>query len=226
MMQIIYGRTAVDYCYLLYYISKRGRGDSMKNNRKNIMVSFLAVIVIAVTALWISGYFNLWTKGINAIHENFNAYQYTSTLLQKPYSIDIDLSDFDSNIGKVLYDDGECNIAIDNIDFEQTQGYRIMFRAKGKYSMNGARLVSGQLHNANENGFSTDFTAQMIAEYNSIEYTSVVTGIGGMNFRDGDMFYFVIFPREAYEKQEIPSDDAGIVHLTLTNLCENEWVKR
>ena len=148
--------------------------------------------------------------------------------IEGQYQISIDLSDLDSNIGKELYNDGTHRIYVNLVydDGSAGGGYIISFRSSGQYSLTEASLVSGIQHaTVSENSFTTTMSAKMTAEYNGKTYESQRRGLDGLNYKDGDAFSFYIFPSVAYDSKEISLDEDSIVHLTVTNLYKNIWVK-
>lgn len=149
-------------------------------------------------------------------------------LIPDEYSISISLNDLKSNIGKELYNDGENKIYvswIDNTGNSNTGGYRIGFRSIGKYSINGATLVSGARHETVNNSFTTYMSAKMTARYKNKVYDSNEFGTNSLNYKDGDEFAFYIFPSEAYDNGEITLQESDIVELSIKNLYKNIWTK-
>jgi hypothetical protein len=173
----------------------------------------------------------LWTKGIAFIANNTKEFtDINGHVIQGEYSVSIDLGDLKSNIGKELYNNEDYKIYvswIDNTGSANSGGFRIGFRACGKYSLTSATLISGVHHaTVSENSFTCDMSAKMTAKYNNKVYNSGVFGTSGLNYKNGDDFAFYIFPGESYEKGEISLNEKGIVHLTLTNLYKNVWTKK
>lgn len=198
-------------------------------NVKKIL--FIMAPVAIVIFLWLSGLIGLWTGGMAYIVNNTKEFtDRNGHIVQGEYTIAIDLSDLESNIGKELYNDGTHRIYvswIDNTGSVNSGGYRIGFRSSGNYSLTGASLISGGHHaTVNENSFTTNMIANMTAQYNSKNYTSSVYGVSGLNYKDGDDFSFYIFPTESYEKQEISLNETGLVQLTVTGLFKNIWSKK
>ncbi|MGO4108504.1 hypothetical protein [Paenibacillus sp. YAF4_2] len=132
-------------------------------------------------------------------------------MMSEEYTVSIDLSDLESNVGKELYNDGTNKIvvlSVDNTGNANSGGYRISFRSKGTYS------------------FTAEMSAKMTATYKNKYYESSVFGTGGINYKDGDEFAsFYIFPHEAYD-QEITLQETGTVLLTVTNLYKNSWSRK
>lgn len=194
-------------------------------------VLFIMAPVAVIIFLWLSGLIGLWTGGMANIANNTKEFtDRNGHTVQGEYTIPIDLLNLESNIGKELYNDGIHKIYvswIDNTGNINSGGYRIGFRSSGHYSLTGASLISGGHHaTVNENSFTTNMTAKMTAQYNSKNYTSSVYGVSGLNYKDGDDFAFYIFPSESYKIQEISLNETGIVHLTVTELFKNIWIKK
>jgi hypothetical protein len=194
-------------------------------------VLFIMAPVAAVIFLWLSGLIGLWTGGMAYIANNTNDFtDRNGHVVQGEYTVAIDLSNLESNIGKELYNDGTHRIYVSRIDNTgniNSGGYNISFRSSGHYSLTGASLISGAHHaTVNGNLFTTNMTAKMTAQYNSKNYTSSESGVSGLNYKDGDDFAFYIFPTESYEIQEISLNETGIIHLTVTELFKNIWSKK
>ncbi len=189
-----------------------------------------AVLALALLIVWNTGLIGLWRNGISFAAGSLERYSYHHSLVEGVYKVEIDLSDLESNKGKVLYDDGECRITVllvDNTGSASTGGYRISFRSSGSYNLQKAVLVSGQKHYATqERSFSNEMTAKMTTEYKGKTYESTVFGMSGLNYKDGDEFAFYLFPGESYESKEISLDETGVVSLKLTNLSRNIWSKK
>ena len=112
-----------------------------------IKTLFLKVLMIGVATivciLWISGWMSLWISGISAVAYDVEDYRIHSYPIDAEYTVIIDLSDFDSNVGKVLYDDGENQIYVETVLVQDKSDYEVYFRSSGAYSLRGATLVSG-----------------------------------------------------------------------------------
>lgn len=203
----------------------------MRYNIKKQSYILIPVVAIIVFVLWITGLFGIWTQGISYIANNTKDFTDTKGhILEGEYSISIDLSNLESNIGKDLYNDGTHRIYvswIDNAGSVSTGGFRIGFRSSGDYSLTTASLISG-IHHAtvDEKSFTSEMSARMTAKYNGKVYNSSVFGISGLNIKDGDDFSFYIFPSEAYEKEEVSLNETGIVELTVKDLYKNIWSKK
>ncbi|WP_088104209.1 hypothetical protein [Halalkalibacter urbisdiaboli] len=200
----------------------------MKINIQSLVFIVTPILVVTLLFLWLTGFIGLWTGGIAEKANNTKDFTTTkSHFIAGDYSISIDLSNLESNIGKELYNDGKHTIyvsSVNNTGSENTGGYSISFRSSGRISLNAASLVSGVQHaRINEHSFTNIMTAKMTAEYNGKIYESPISGVSGLNYKDGDEFGFYIFPHESY--QEIRLNEQGVVGLTVSNLYKNIWSK-
>lgn len=187
------------------------------------LIILIPIIAVLLLVLWVTGLIGIWTDGISYIANNKKEFTDTeSHIVEGEYSISIDLSNIENNIGKELYNDGNHRIYvswIDNTGSIDSGGFRIGFRSSGNYSLNHASLISGVHHaTVDENSFTYNMSAKMTAKYNGLVYDSSVFGTSGLNYKDGDDFAFYIFPTEAYEKKEISLNETGRVELTVRDL--------
>ena len=202
----------------------------MKSKVNKMRITIIAVIAIVLT-LWFAGIIGVLTKGMAYIANNTKEFNDANGhVIDGEYSVSIDLSDLQSNIGKELYNIGSHKIyvsSVDNTGSSRSGGYRISFRSCGQYTLTSATLISGIRHKTEgENSFSSDMSAKMTAEYNGKLYESGVFGMSGLNYKDGDDFAFYIFPSESYKNGEISLSEKGTVYLTVTNLYKNVWSKK
>lgn len=190
---------------------------------KMILLLVFSIILLIIVITWRTGLLELWSKGISSVANNTEKYSDESGyVLDGSYTIQIDLADIQSNIGKELYNDGRHKIIVEwiNISGVSAEGINIGFRSFGDYSTDGATLISGVHHiTNNDRSFSTLMTAKLTAKYKNKQYGGTVSGISGLNYKSGDDFSFDIHPAEALR-------DKGKVELTITNLYLNIWKKK
>lgn len=194
-----------------------------------IAVTAILVLTIVLGALWQSGYVGMWQNGIAYMAGTLDKYSYHESTLEDGFEIIIDLADLESNTGKVLYEKDDMYIDVYTVDEVGLQGggYRIHFRSHGKYSMDKAVLVSGNKHYATESRwYSYTTNATIRSEYNGKQYEGSVMGSSGLNYKDGDMFSFYIFPSEAYNSGDVTTQENGKVKITISNLVVNQWFKK
>jgi len=196
----------------------------MKAKKVFFISAFLTAVVIIV--LWSTGLFGLWTDGMAHIANNTKAFtDKGGHTIEGDYSVEVDLSNLESNIGKEIYSDGGHRIQLSWIQRTQGGGYDVGFRSSGQYSLSGATLVSGLKHETiNEHSFTTSTSAIMTAEFEGKTFEAESTGQCGLNYKDGDCFSFAFFLKD--ESNEEPTVDAGVVKLTITDLYKNIWSKK
>ncbi|GIP53300.1 hypothetical protein [Paenibacillus vini] len=194
----------------------------MKKSKMILLLVFL-IILLSLVITWRTGLLELWSKGISSIANNTEKYSdEAGYVLDGSYTIQIDLADIQSNIGKELYNDGRHKIIVEEINNSgvSAEGINIGFRSFGDYSTDGATLISGVHHKTNnDRTFSTLMTAQLIAKYKNKQYGGAISGVSGLNYKSGDDFSFNINPVEALR-------DKGKVELTVSNLYLNIWKKK
>ena len=140
------------------------------------------------------------------------------------YVIQIDLSDFNNNEGKILFDDGENQIYISRVFVHNNSDYQVNLRSSGNYSLRSATLVSGIEHAYTDNAFTTIFHAEAKATYRGDTFALSRSSSSGLNYRDGDEFGFYLFPTD--NEIDIDIEKESIIELTITNLHVNIWVKK
>jgi hypothetical protein len=196
----------------------------MKAKNFFYIITLLTAVVIAV--LWSSGLFGLWSNGMAFLANNTKEFtDKNGHLVEGKYSVKVNLSDLESNIGKEIYNDGDHRIYVSWLQRTHNGGFDIGFRSSGQYSLSGASLISGLHHEAiDDHSFTTSTTAKLTAEYAGNTFDAGVTGQCGLNYKDGDCFSFAFFISD--KPNEEPIEDAGgIVELTMTNLYKNIWSK-
>lgn len=195
----------------------------MKDRKKLYIVILL--IVVTVTVLWSSGLYGLWTDGMAYIANNTKDFtDREGHFIEGEYSMEVDLSDFEINHGKEIYNDGEHRIYVSWLQTTYNGGYDIGFRSSGKYSLSGASLISGVYHETiNDHSFTTSTTARMTIEFDGKIYIAQPTGQCGLNYKDGDCFSFTFFLNDKSNENNI--EDPDKVKLTITDLYKNVWRK-
>lgn len=204
----------------------KGGHDMMKNRKGNFLL-VASIFIIGLLFVWTSGLMGLWTKGMSHIVSDLNTYQIEKGhSIDDEYSLIVDLTNLENNIGKDLYNDGTHRIYVTSIRTSDHPGvYDISFRSSGPYSLSGASLVSG-LHHAmiNESEFTNEMSAKMSTEIDGKTYENYPSSTSGVNFRDGDEFGFYTGPTGVPESHITNSEES--MKITVTNLYQNRWVKK
>ncbi|MFJ7936567.1 hypothetical protein [Sporosarcina sp. NPDC096371] len=179
---------------------------------------------IVVCILWMSGWLNLQIKGLSVIAEDVEGYRLQAYPVDGEYSAKIDLSDLDSNEGKVLYDDGENQIYVEKVYVSGNSDYEVNFRSSGTYRVRGATVVSGNEHARTENGFTLINHVNATATYQGDSYKIYPSGSSGLNYRDGDSFGYYLNPHDKEVDIDIEKDP--IIEVKLSNLYMHKWEKK
>jgi hypothetical protein len=203
----------------------------MKSKPKITLLILASVVGVLLLVFWLTGLLGLWIDGMRYVVGNTDKYNYEEgNMVDGEYSVDIDLSDLQSNMGKELYNDGTHKIyvsGVHNSGNKNTGAYEIAFRSSGHYSLTGASLVSGIQHlMIDESSFTSEITANMTSTYMGETYDSFNSGSSGINFKDGDEFSFYLFPHSTYDTNRISLDEKGVVEVTVTNLYKNMWTEK
>lgn len=203
----------------------------MKSKPKKSLLILASLVGITLLVFWLTGLLGLWIDGMRYVVGNTDKYNYEEgNMVDGEYSVYIDLSDLQSNMGKELYNDGTHKIYVNwvhNSGNKNTGAYEIGFRSSGYYSLTGASLVSGIQHlMIDESSITSEITAKMTSKYNGETYDNFYSGSSGINFKDGDEFSFYLFPHSAYDTNEISLDEKGVVEVTVTNLYKNMWTEK
>ena len=189
-------------------------------------------VVIIGFVLLLSGYLFLHSNtygvlfnGLSYMNNSPDKYVLSYHEIPGEYSLEIDLNDLESNVGKRIWQDGEKYIEVYLVDDDNGR-YRIFFRSHGVYEMQKGNLISGTKHiKYDNNSGSCAMQAKLSTKYNGKIYDCNVQGMSGINEKDGDTFGFYVFPSKAYREDNVPLENAGIVTVTISNLIEHRWVK-
>ncbi|RDY69074.1 hypothetical protein DXT76_17420 [Halobacillus trueperi] len=190
----------------------------------NTLYILMAIFVIGILLIprIIEG-FHLQSKGISYVTSNIEGYYHKTFPLEGKYTVEINLSDLESNEGKVLFEDSENKIYVTKVT-RSGSTYEVTFRSSGSYDADGATLVSGLEHARNTKGFTRHFKAEAEAVYNDETYELTPSGSSGFHYRNGDKFGFYLFPPNQMEKIQLKKEP--IIKVTISHLQVNLWVKK
>ncbi|MGN1031842.1 MAG: hypothetical protein ACI4PU_00130, partial [Intestinibacter sp.] len=123
--------------------------ERLKNKKqKNMFIgllSFIIIIMIIFGALWKNGTIGIWRYGMKFLEMDSSYIVRSRELYNLKVEMEIDLNDLDSNLGKVVYNDGKCKIEIKSVVYENGD-YKIYFESYGKYDRKGGILISPIAH--------------------------------------------------------------------------------
>lgn len=181
---------------------------------------YIVAAIIAISAFLLPGAIdaiNLQVNGISHIDEQGDDYYKISEPVDGNHSVTLDLNDLAANRGRILFDDGDSQIAILEVAPREEGGYEVTFRSHGKELQTGAVLVSGIDHARADNGLSQSFSAEAVADVEG-EAVELTPSFGsGLVYHDGDRFGFYL---------DVPEGSADEVEVTVTNLQLNLWMEK
>lgn len=176
---------------------------------------FVMIIAILFIIVLKNGTYGTWRHGLAYQRVDSN-YRITYEEIPGDYSVELDLKDLESNVGKVLYqDDTGCRILVDSMDENRQGEYRVWFRAYGVYGRAGGALVSGcQTTPVEKTTWTLDMSTSMTATVDGVEYPCTLAGASGLIYQDGNNFGFHLNPRA--EDTWEPVSIEGLDQLTVT----------
>lgn len=193
-----------------------------KQSHRHVLIFIIAVLLLAavIVCLFLSGYLGLWVNGLSSVAGNLNRYYYLQNSIEEECSFTINLKNLESNTGKVVYQNEDCYIDIQNIDLLSNGQYQIHFRSHGIYNIHGATLISGVVHYTNPNHSSSySVEADLCCYINENYYLCEIAGVSAINWKDGDSFGYYI-PVEAI------TEESQTLTMTLSNLTKNIWYEK
>ena len=180
------------------------------------LVTILAIILIILLE---NGTYGTWRHGL--------AYQFTNADYALTYeeipgsrTLELDLTDLESNVGKVLYeDDTGCRILVDAVDENRSGEYQVWFRSHGVYDRAGGDLVSGcQSQPVDKNTWSPDLSAALTVSADGRDLPCTAAGYSGLIYRDGNFFGFHLNPRAPDTGDRVSLEDRDTVTVTVSGL--------
>ena len=181
-----------------------------------IAASILAIILIIFLK---NGSYGTWRHGL--AYQFFDS-NYAIHYEMVPWSVELDLTDLESNAEKVLYEDETgCRIVVDQVDENRPGEYRVWFRSHGVYDRAGGTLVSGW-HSvpAEKTTHTLSMSAGMTALVDGRFYPCSVAGESGLLWKDGNQFGFHLNPpnEDHLPYRDIPIKGVNSITVNLTGL--------
>lgn len=172
--------------------------DLRRVKRRWALIGGSFVFILAVF-IFILAYFDFWGTWRNGLSYQFDDLNYDLAFAEVPgkYQVDIDLSDPDSNIGKVLYEDESgCRIVVDALDTDSDDcgQWRIFFRAEGVCHQSGGALVAGMLeHPAGKRTavFSDENSAALTTTADGVSWPGKPAGATGLRKNEKIFGYYL-----------------------------------
>lgn len=185
------------------------------------LVLLLAVIYFLLIN---SGVIGTWKYGLRYQFWNQN-YRVSTEVLPGAYSVELDLRDLSSNVGRVLYEDASgCRVTVNYVE-QDGEDYRVVFQAEGVCSPAGSQLVSGCYDQRRDKHASgVELSASMSTSIGSKTYGPcryyITSTLMGTNT---NQFGFYVFPLELYQSGELAVSEElagqdGLVTVTVSGL--------
>ena len=189
------------------------------------MIGSIAAIILAIIYIILHnyGFIGTWRYGLRYQFWNQN-YAVTLEELPSAYSLELDLTDLDSNVGKALYeDDSGCRITVQSLEeaTSSLSGYALTFQAKGICTQSGGQLVSGCYDKRiDKQSYSLERSAAMRTTIHGIQLPHSHYSVMSCLKDSGNFFGFHVFPPEAYHGDLLPEDweNTSTVTITVTSL--------
>lgn len=180
---------------------------------------YITVAVIAISAFMLPRVIeavNLHIHGISYIAEQTEGYFKVTEPIEGEFTVELDLSNPESNEGKILFDDGDNSISVLDVVPQEKTGYEVIFRSHGSERADGAALISGVAHEYTDKGFTHSLEAEAQASIDGGEpFELSPSSSTGLSYRDGDRFGFIL---------DAPSESAT-ASMTVRNLQLNLWAE-
>jgi len=174
-----------------------------------ILLSYLVYVLFSC------GYIGTWYKGL--------AYQYGSRFydvytqeVPGTYTVELDLSDPDGNVGKVLYEDEYgCRITVGTLDWNADDdcAWVVWFTTEGVASARRGMIVSGMMETSDQifdSRFSTDETADVTVSMDGSSHPGTPWGDSFLD-RNRKNFGYRLF--NGPEKPEVTSVTVSVTGL-------------
>lgn len=176
---------------------------------------FAVILAVLMIITLKNGVYATWKHGL-AFQFTDSNYQIFYEDIPNSFSVELDLKDLESNVGKVLYaDESGCRVLVDSVDENRQGEYRVWFRGHGVYARDGGQLVSGcQSMRVDKVTWTMSTTAAMTAAVNGSRYPCSQAGTSGLIYKDGNQFGFHLNPRVPDTWEAIPI--GGLDKLTVT----------
>ena len=151
------------------------------------------IIALFVIILHGNGTLGTWTGGLQ-YQLGYPVYRVDHAAVPGPCSVELDLRDLESNVGKVLYeDDTGCQITVYKLDEMGSGGYRVWFRSHGVCGRAGSQLVSGTVPYQTGSASWTDKGRPWAAgSSGGLKRECPIAGICGLIWKDGNLFGFYL----------------------------------
>lgn len=174
------------------------------------------IIAILLLILVKSGAWGTWREGLR--YQLWDqSYGVTLEELPGTYELELDLTDPESNLGKVLYaDESGCRITVQGLTPTMNA---VIFQAQGACTPAGGQLVSGCYdHRTGKQSYALELTAVMRTSVNGIllppSHNRLTTSLD----KRGNAFGFYLYPLESEPLLSREPPSSGTVTVAVTGL--------
>ena len=186
----------VDVTEVIYGVPPSPNLGRLKHRWATIGGGFVIIVAVLVIILLKNGAYGTWQQGLAYQFADSN-YRIAYADVPGSYSVEVDLSNLESNAGKVLYEDEEgCRILVDAVDEQRPGEYRVWFRAYGVCQREGGQLVSGcQMVPVEKLTYTLESEAKMTAAVGGRDWVCSPAGQSSLIYKDGNSFGFHLTPQ-------------------------------
>ena len=203
---------------------------SKKTSKSFLILLLILLLIFSITLIILLafGAFDFYKDGMAYFCKNTKKYEYRYEVINESISFSIDLTDLESNMGKKIYTDGNTCIEINQVSLDHEGNYRVYFRSHGTYSRKGGTLISGIRHKPNPDGtYTTNCQSKLQIKFGNDLFDCKVAGMTGLNYKDGDIFGYLIFSEGFFEENDInDAKKPDKLDLVLSELIKNEWARK
>jgi len=195
--------------------------------RRRWMTGIAGCIVLVVSFVFCfveKGYWDVLNMGIHGMDHNTDNFATIRGFRPGKWSLDIDLGEPESNVGKVLFEEDGYSIVVDEV-YHNNEYYCVGFRSYGKYNMNEGAVYSALHWNTDEEGTtSTDWISKVYIRCGEYEWEAALRGYGG-DPKDGARFDIYVYPAPATAEIELQDELPQKVTVTFDELAYQEWYR-
>lgn len=208
---------------IIYGVSQAQDLRRVKRRWALIGGSFVMIMALLVVILHGNGTLGTWTGGLQ-YQLGYPVYRADYSDVPGSYSVELDLSDLESNAGKILYeDDTGCRITVYQLDEMRSGIYRVWFRSHGVCGRSGGQLVSGTVPcQTGSARWSDTGWPQAAASVNGLIRECPIAGFCGLNRKDGNEFGFYLTAGDGASDRFFSADDidrlGGKINITVSGL--------
>ena len=193
--------------------------------KQNVLLGVLLVGIVLLGLLLhplFDDQWEIWDDGLSWMYVvSDTKYTLENEPVEGTYSVELNLDDLESNIGKDVFENGRSQrIMIDAIEkMPESNEYLITLYSWCKYNVFGGKLVTFFEHNP-RGGVEPQFveTANVVVHYEGQEYPCSLYSCLQLMRHEGDLCtYQVTLPEDANMKEN------NTAVLTINNLTENIW---